>query len=343
MILVTGASGFVGQHLVRQLSAQGKAVRALYRNTLPGPALQSLPGILWQQADLLDIFEVAAVMTGIDEVYHCAAIVSFDPARKEEMMHQNVECTINIVNAALDEGIRKLLYVSSIAALGRSDGDTMAINEDTEWEESSRNSVYSMSKYQAEMEVWRGIAEGLEAVMINPGIILGEGDWNKGSAKLMQVVDGEFPFYTRGINSFVDVMDVVRIMITLMESPIQAERFIVSAGNFEYRDIFTKMADALGKKPPSIKASPLLTNIVARWTVFKSKLTGTEPTITPETARTAQTKCYYNNDKLLKALPDFRYRPIAETIQRMAAAYKLKDLSGLSIAADTNHQVKISS
>lgn len=327
MILVTGASGFVGQHLVRQLSAQGKTVRALYRNTPPDAALQSLPGISWQQADLLDIYEVAAVMNGISDLYHCAAIVSFDPARKEEMMHQNVECTTNLVNAALEQGIRKFLYVSSIASLGRSEGDTMSINEDTEWEESNRNSVYSISKYQAEMEVWRGIAEGLEAVMINPGIILGEGNWSKGSAKLMQVVAGEFPFYTQGVNSFVDVMDVVSIMITLMESPIHTERFIVSAGNFEYRDIFTQMAIALGKKPPSIKASPLLTSLVARWTVLKSRFTGTEPTITPETARNAQTRCYYNNEKLLNTLTGFRYRPIAETIQRMAAAYKLNGVS----------------
>lgn len=325
MILVTGASGFVGQHLVRQLSAQGKQVRALYRNSAPDAALISLPGVTWYKADLLDVFEVADAMEGITDIYHCAAIVSFDPARKQDVLHQNVESTTNIVNAALESGIRKLLFMSSIASLGRSEGETLAINEDTEWEESSRNSVYSISKYNAEMEVWRGAAEGLETVIINPGIILGEGDWRKGSAKLMKVVHDEFPFYTLGVNSFVDVLDVVRIMITLMDSEIHTERFIVSAGNFEYRDIFTQMANALGKKPPHIKASAALTSLVARWTVLKSKITGTEPTITPETARNAQTICHYDNSKLLKALPAFQYSSMDATIQRMAAAFKAQN------------------
>ena len=324
MILVTGASGFVGQHLVRQLSASGKEVRALYNRSLPGEDLRGLDGITWQACDLLDVFAVDEACSGITEIYHCAAIVSFDPARRKEVLHHNIESTANVVNASLEHNIRKLVYVSSIASLGRAEEGELFINEEAEWEESKRNSIYSLSKYYAEMEVWRGIGEGLDAVIINPGIILGAGDWTKGSAKLMQVVADEFPFYTEGINAFVDVADVVSVMQQLMDSTATAERFIVCAGNFAYRDIFTQMAQALGKKPPRIKASAFLTGLVWRWSLLKHKITGGEPTITKETVRNAQTKCYYDNKRLLQVLPSFNYTPMPETIRQMAAAFLKK-------------------
>ena len=321
MILITGASGFLGKHLVRRLSTSGQVVRALYNRTEPDEALRSLPGIHWQQCDLLDIFDVERVMDGITDIYHCAAIVSFDPARKDEVLNQNIESTANIVNAALEQGIRKLVYVSSVASLGRSETETKLITEEAVWEESNRNSVYGLSKYYAEMEVWRGIGEGLDAVVINPGIILGSGNWDKGSAKLMRVVNDEFPFYTEGVNAFVDVEDVVGIMLEVMGNDITAERFIVSAGNFSYREIFTQMANALAKKPPHIRANGFMTGFIWRWSLLKSRLSSSEPTITKETVRNAQSKCFYDNTKLLKALPGFQYRPMEQTIAAMSAAF----------------------
>ena len=324
MILVTGASGFLGQHLVQRLSVSGKSVRALYNHTTPSKELLNLAGVTWQQCDLLDIFETEQAFIGITEVYHCAAIVSFDPARKEEVLNQNIESTANVVNAALEQGIRKLIYVSSIASLGRSETETKLITEEAEWEESNRNSVYGLSKYYAEMEVWRGIGEGLEAVIINPGIILGAGNWDKGSAKLMRVVNDEFPYYTEGVNGFVDVQDVVSIMTILMDASIASERFIVCSGNYPYRDVFTQMANNLGKKPPHIRATSFMTGFIWRWSLLKNKLSGTEPTITKETVRNAQSRCYYDNSKLLKILPDFNYRPISETIADMSAAFLKK-------------------
>jgi len=165
MILLTGASGFLGQHLVRFLSAQGDAVRALYNHKVPNSELQELPGVSWAKYDLLDIFAVEEAMQGIDEVYHCAAIVSFKPGRREEMLHFNAESTTNIVNQAIEQGIRKMVYVSSVAALGRAAESNKEISEEEEWEESRGNSAYGMSKYIAEMEVWRGIGEGLNAVV----------------------------------------------------------------------------------------------------------------------------------------------------------------------------------
>lgn len=320
MILVTGASGFLGQHLVERLSHSGQPVRALYHRTPPSDVFQSLPHVTWQKADLLDVFDVETMMKGVQFAYHCAAIVSFDGRDKEQLLHTNIETTANVVNAALDAGVKKLLYVSSVASLGRGNIDK-EITEETEWEESPHNSIYSKSKYFAEMEVWRGMAEGLDAVIINPAIILGEGDWEKGSAKLIKTVDKEFPFYTEGVNGWVDVKDVAEIAVALMKSDISGERFIVSTGNFSYKEIFTLMANVLQKKPPYIKAGKFLTGLVWRWNSVKSWFTKERPTITKETAMTAQKKVYYSNKKLPDALPQFRYTPIEITIQRIAKQY----------------------
>lgn len=321
MILVTGASGFVGQHLIRLLSSKGMQVRALYNSRMPDAELRNLPGISWVQCDLLDVFAVEDVMQGISKVYHCAAKVSFHPKHKEELLHVNVESTANVVNEALLQQVQKLVYVSSVAALGRAEGKKL-ITEEEEWEENRHNSIYGQSKYMAEMEVWRGIGEGLTAAIVNPGIILGAGNWDEGSARLMKVVDREFPFYTDGINAWVDVADVVNAMHQLMESNVEAERFILSAGNFRYQEIFTMMAEALNRKPPHIKASSLMTEIVWRWSMLKSSVTGEAATITRETARTAQKQCYYANEKIMRFLPGFAYTPMLHTIKRMAEAYE---------------------
>lgn len=320
MQLVTGASGFIGQHLVRYLSDKGYKVRALYNSKAPDAVLIALTGVEWVKADLLDIYDVEEVMQGVTEVYHCAAIVSFAPKDRDRLLHFNKESTANIVNECLEQGVRKLVYVSSIAALGRSK-QGKEIDEEEEWEESKFNSVYAQSKHEAELEVWRGIGEGLTAVIINPGIILGEGDWEKGSAKLIQLAYKEFPFYTQGINAWVDVKDVARLMHELMESNIEAERFVVSAGNFAYRDIFTMMAKVLGKKPPHIKTNNTMTGILWRWNLLRHKLTGKEVTVTKETASTAQRVSLYNNTKLARFLPDFAYTPMRETIERMANTF----------------------
>lgn len=324
MILITGASGFVGAHLTKRLSEEGKSVRALFYRNAPTASMQSWAGVEWLQADLLDIFMAAEVMKGISEVYHCAAIVSFNPKRREELIHTNAETAANVVNAALDAGVRKLIHISSVAALGR-DGTQKEITEEAQWEESSLNSGYGMSKYAAEMEVWRGIGEGLEGAILNPGIILGAplnaAGWSDGSPKLIQLAYDEFPFYTQGITAFVDVQDVVNAAIALMASPISGERFILSEGNHAFREVFTMMAKALGKQPPRHAAGRFLTQLVRSFSAIKSAFTGLPATITKETARNAQAKTFYKADKILGALPDFRYTPIPETITRMAAAY----------------------
>lgn len=321
MVLITGASGFLGQHLVRYLSVHGVKARALYNKHSPSEELKSLPGITWVRADLLDVFDVEVAMAGITDVYHCAAIVTFEPRLIDEMLHFNPESTANVVNQALVQGIRKLVYVSSVAALSRPGNAEKEITEEQEWGESKYNSAYGISKYLAETEVWRGIGEGLNAVIVNPGIILGAGNWNKGSAQLMKVAYEEFAFYTNGVTSWVDVSDVVKVLAWFMQSDIEGERFIVSAGNFAYREIFTLMADSLNKRPPRIHANSFVAGLAWRWGWLQSALSGRNAVITKETARNAHGVSLYNNQKLLATIPDFSYTGIDQTIKQMAQSF----------------------
>lgn len=318
MILVTGGSGFLGTQLIQQLVQKGFPLRAVYNSTMP--KLQH-PLVEWVQADLLNIFDVTNIFEGISHVYHCAAIVSFDAANKRQLIEDNKSYTEHVVNEALDRNIEKLVHVSSIASLGRAEVNKL-IDEESYWIESKENSTYAQSKYQAEMEVWRGIAEGLNAVIVNPGIILGEGDYTKGSAQLLTNVAKEFPYYTQGVNGYVDVQDVAKAMILLMESDISAERYILNENNYSYKEIFELMAQCLAVKPPTKHASPWMTEMVWRLEYVKAKLSRKNALITKETARTAVTQCYYDNTKFLKVFPDFAYTPMPKTIARMAQDFK---------------------
>lgn len=319
MILVTGASGFLGNYLLQELVKEDVPIRALYHTRKPAYDHHL---VSWVCCDLLDVFAVEEVMQDVQEIYHCAAIVSFDKNDKQKVIERNVTATAHVVNEALLHPIKKMVHVSSIAALGRANVGGLPIDEDTHWQESSNNTAYAIGKFGAEMEVWRGMAEGLNAVVINPGIILGKGDWNEGSAKLMQNVANEFPYYTEGVNGWVDAEDVAKAMILLMKSDIAEERFILTEGNYSYRALFTKMANALGKKPPQKKASPWMTELIWRASELKAKLSGKKSLITRETARTAQSKCYYNNDKFLKEFPEFNYKSMDNTIEQMAKAFQ---------------------
>ena len=311
MILVTGGAGLLGKELIRQLLLQGKPVRAIYNRSelvdFNNANLQQM------QCDILDVVGLEEAMKGIEQVYHCAAVISFNPRRKEQMFKINIEGTANVVNAALDAGVRKLVYVSSVAALGRI-RENEPISESMNWTEETSNSAYGQSKYLAEMQVWRGIGEGLNAVIINPVIILGAGNWNGGSSQIFKNVYNEFPWYTNGSTGFTDVRDVVKAMIELMNSDIVAERFIISAENRTYADVFNLIAKAFGKKPPHKKVTPLLAKIVWRLEAIKSFFTGKDPLLTKETAATAMTKASFDNSKLKKYLPEFTYRKLEDCI-----------------------------
>jgi dihydroflavonol-4-reductase len=311
MILVTGGAGLLGTQLITQLLAAGKNVKAIYNNT-PLSNFNS-KNLLQIHCNILDVVTLDEVMGGVDEVYHCAAIVSFSPKHKQQMFKINIEGTANVVNAAINAGLKKMVHVSSVAALGRI-RENQTINETMNWSEETSNSAYGQSKYLAEMEVWRGIGEGLNAVMVNPTIILGAGNWEESSSKIFKNVYNEFPWYTTGTTGFVAAKDVAKAMIQLMQSDITAERFIVSAENKTYQTVFDLIAKAFNKKAPSKKVTPLIAALAWRVEKIKSMFTGKEPLLTKETTKTALANVTFDNSKLLKQLPNFTYQSIEETV-----------------------------
>lgn len=320
-VLVTGGTGLVGSHLIEQLVKEGKKVKALYRKKIP-PTINS-ENLVWIEGDILDVISLDEAMADVKHVYHCAAIVSFNPGKKRQLFQTNIEGTANVVNACLRANVAKLGYVSSVAALGKSKKG-IAINEKNAWTENSNTSNYGKSKYLAEVEVWRGIAEGLQAVIVNPSTILGAGDWNEGSTKIFKTAFEEFPWYTEGVTGFVDVKDVANGMIQLMESDISAEKFILSAANRKFKDIFTLAANAFGKKPPSKKVTPLMALLIRYAESIKSMFSKEEPLLTKETAEAAQSVVLFDNSKLQTFLPTFTYNSIEDTISRVCQELKDK-------------------
>jgi dihydroflavonol-4-reductase len=319
MIFVTGATGLVGTHLIQSLLAKGKKVRALYRQAIP--VFAGADQCDWVKGDILDPIGLTDALAGVDYVYHCAAIVSFAPGAAAKMLQSNVDGTANVVNACLVQKIKKLIFVSSVAALGRI-RETEAIDETMNWSPETSNSVYGQSKYLAELEVWRAMEEGLPMAIVNPVIILGAGDWNNGSSGIFKSAYNEFPWYTKGMSGFVDVLDVVEAMQLLMESNITGQRFVLSAENLPYQTIFNQIANAFNKRPPYKKVTPFLAGIVWRLEAVKGFITGKAPLLTKETAATAQAIVRFNNEKFLKAFPGFQYRPIENTIVRVANELK---------------------
>ena len=249
MNLITGSTGLVGTHLLLELAKKHDKIRATHRASSD---LQSVyetfalyvddPGIYydkieWIEADVTDFDALIQALDGVEYVYHTAAFVSFDPRYRHTMNQINVEGTANLVNACLEKKVKKLCYVSSTAALGNAPSGEL-IREDMIWTHSKNISSYSVSKYQYEMEVWRGMAEGLQAVIVNPSIIIGPGDWNRSSSYLFSAVWKGMKFYTEGVTGYVDIRDVVHTMINLMVGDFSSERYTVSAENLSYRQVF---------------------------------------------------------------------------------------------------------
>jgi nucleoside-diphosphate-sugar epimerase len=319
-LLVTGGAGLVANELIKQLLVAGEKVKAIYHST---PLSLSHPNLEIVQCDILDVVSLSEIMQGITHVYHCAAIVSYDPKDKRKLLNINVEGTANLVNACIDGGVKKLIHVSSVAALGRIGNEAM-ISEKMNWTEETSNSIYAKSKYFSEMEVWRGIGEGLKAVIVNPSLILGGNNWESGSSAIFKNAYKEFKWYTDGVTGFVDVRDVARAMILLMNSEITGERFILNGENLPYKEIFLSIAECFGKKPPYKKVLPVLAELIWRFEQIKTKFTGKKHLLTKETARIAQTKIYFDNNKILKTLPGFQFTKIKDTIEFTCASLKEK-------------------
>jgi dihydroflavonol-4-reductase len=323
-ILITGATGFVGSYLARYLVKNGYTyIVCLKRPTSRLDMVAEVKDkVIWEEGDILDVPFLENILRGhqIEQIYHCAAVVSFDPRDREEMYNINVVGTENVVNAALEVGIEKLVYTSSIAAIGRVEHEPW-VRETNKWQRSPLNSHYAISKFQAEQEVWRGIAEGLTAAMVNPTVILGSQYWEQGTGRLFDQVGRGLRFYTEGSTGYVDVRDVVTFMVKLMDSPIDNQRFVLNGENMSYKTMFEKIALILNKKPANIPVTPLLRQIAWRVEWLKSRFTGRRPLITKETARTSGTTFYFDNKKSLATFPDFQYSNIAATIEETAQQF----------------------
>lgn len=322
-ILITGGTGFLGAYIIRELVRKGYKVRALRRSSriphfLPATIFETVE---WVEGDILDVVSLEDAMHGIDTVIHSAAIVSFSPRDKDRMYKVNVEGTANVVNIALESNVTRLVHISSIAAIGRKP-DGGHVNEEKKWEESNVNTHYAKSKFKAELEVWRGISEGLNAVMVNPSTILGFGDWHSGSSAIFRNVHNEFKWYTSGLNGFVDVEDVAAATVLLMESGISESRFIINGDNWPFRKLMDEIAMNFGKRKPPREATPFLLEIAWRVERLKSMITGRKPLLTKESAKVGTSKTYFDNGKFLKAFPDFTFTPLEQTIANACTKYR---------------------
>ncbi len=329
-ILVTGGTGMLGSYLLVELTNSKQNVRATYRSEekkaitrkifeqYSDQPEQNFAKIEWQKANLMCLFDVERVFKNVDVVYHAAAQISFDPKLKGQLIKNNMETTANVVNAALTAGNVRFCHVSSIAALGNPNAENIISEE--EKTPSKNKSGYSVSKFYAELEVWRGIAEGLNAVIINPSVIIGVGDWQNGSPSFFSAVARGMKYYTDGSTGFVDVRDVVKLMVKLTKSEIIGERFIINAENVDYQHFFSKIAVALNVPPPTKKASTLILNFAWRAEWVRAKIMQQPPRITRETSRSAAGKSYYSNSKITK-LFEFKFIPISQSIREVAIEY----------------------
>ena len=329
LILVTGSTGLLGSHLLYNLVSEGKNIRAIYRDRSKIQRTKEIfsyycddPDVLinkieWVKANITDINQIDLALKDVAEIYHCAGVVSFNKKDKEKIMKTNVEGTANMVNLALAKNISKFCHVSSISSFGRPENSNSSIDESVQREENKRSSVYSTSKYLAELEVWRAIEEGLNAVIINPSTILGSGNWENGSSALFPRIRKGLSYYTEGINGFVDVRDVVLIMKTLMEKNIFRDQYILVSENLSFKELLFSISKNLDLKAPSIKANRAVSSIAWRLEKVRCFFTRSEPLITRESARIALDSQYYSNKKI-KHLLQLDFIPIQNTIQKVS-------------------------
>ena len=331
LVLVTGATGMLGARLVFDLIEKGFRVRAIYRNKkridqfkeniayYTDKVEEYNSKVEWFEANVLEYSSLFSALKGIDMVYHCAAMVSFLPADKSLMYETNINGTANLVNACLENRIIKICHVSSIAALGKTENGEL-INEETAWIPEKNLSGYSISKFHSEMEIWRGINEGLEAVIVNPSVILGPGEWHTGSPAFFNNVNKGMKFFTMGITGFVDVRDVSAAMLLLCNDEnwekSKSNRFLLNATNITYKELFTSIAHALKVKAPTLNANKILLEIAWRAAWLAGKLTRQKPLITKYSVASASKISEFDGSKISK-LFGFKYRPIDITIDEI--------------------------
>ncbi len=313
MIFITGATGLLGSFLAKEFIKTGHKVKAMKRESSSFQLLgKDAEKIIWEEGDLSDITGLEKIIEGVDTIVHSAALVSYLPQDKELLFETNARGTANLVNAALNKGISKFIHISSIAAIGRSKNESQ-VTEASVWEDSPMNTSYGKSKYLAELEVWRGFEEGLNGFIVNPSIILGPGDWNSGSSQLFKYVWKNNLFYSEKEMNYIDVRDVTKIVICLLNRNITGERFILNAGTTSYKHFFDLVAEKFGKRKPPYKVTKLIGNIAWRFEYLRYILTGSKPLITKETSGLSKSEVIYSNEKI-KNLLNYSFIPFEETV-----------------------------
>jgi nucleoside-diphosphate-sugar epimerase len=312
MILVTGATGLVGSHLIVKLLQKNEEVKAIFRNKKSLAEVANVfryyncenlfEKIKWIEADITDIPSLNEAFKNITQVYHCAAFISFDPNDENDLMKTNLEGTANIVNCCLDFKVKKLCYVSSIAALGDTVDKNHIVDEETEYNPEKLHSEYAISKHAAEMEVWRGFQEGLKVVIVNPGVIFGYGFPENGSGAVINSIKKGNPFFTKGRFGIVAVEDVVDIMVQLMQSTISGERFTLVAENKTFEEVLNLIADTLKLKRPFIYASRSFLSFAWRADWFLSLILRKKRMLTKASSKSAHSKIEYDNSKIKQTL-----------------------------------------
>jgi nucleoside-diphosphate-sugar epimerase len=331
MILVTGGTGLVGAHLLYHLLKEKETIRAIYRSEEKIKAVEKvfsyytddaslISKIEWFKADITDIPAMIPAFVGVEKVYHCAAFISFNPKDYKEMRKANIHGTAIIVNLSIDAKIKKLCFVGSIAAVGDSLSGGL-ISEENEWNKELDNSGYSITKFGAEMEVWRASQEDVEVVIVNPGVILGSGFWSSGSGKLFSQMYNGFQFYTEGITGFVGVKDVVKAMILLMNSEVKNERFILVSENKTYKEVFFLIADAFGVKRPSKKIKVWQTTVLWRISSILAVFTKKTPLLSKYSAKSAHEVSKYSSEKI-KQTHNFQFEEIQRVVKDVCTNFK---------------------
>ncbi|MBD1385661.1 SDR family NAD(P)-dependent oxidoreductase [Mucilaginibacter rigui] len=321
MILVTGATGFLGAELAKELILRGNRIRCTKRasSTIPQILQPYAAKIDWVNADLMDATALEDALDGITQVYNCAAFVSLKQADKEPMIRTNVRGTANLVDLCNERNIR-MVHTSSVAAVGEAKPGEM-ITENHHLDSSTETDGYAISKLESEMEVWRGIAEGLDAVIVNPTIIIGASAGTTGSGQIFETVRKGLKFYTKGTIGFVDVQDVAKCMIALMETTISGERYIINAENRAYKQLFEEIAGCLGVPASKTLAKPWMMELAWRGASLIGAITGKAPALDKTSARAASVIREFDNSKIKQAI-GFEFRPVSDTIKEVCSALK---------------------
>ncbi|MEQ8304883.1 MAG: NAD-dependent epimerase/dehydratase family protein [Cyclobacteriaceae bacterium] len=331
MIALTGATGLLGTFIARKLADEGFDLVCTKRD---GSKISfDHPNIKWVEADILDPDALLVAFENVHTVIHAAALVSFHKEDAERLLKINVEGTANVVNCCLERGVKRLVHVSSVAALGRQKGITKTITEDHKWIDSPLNSDYAESKYLAELEVYRGHEEGLAIDIVNPSLILSQADWDQSSAQLFKYIWKQKPFYTDSFLNYVDVRDVAEIVHTFLINEATNARFIANGGTVPIKEIFQKIAVRFNRKPPWIKLSPSIIYFGAIAEGFLAWIRRQKPLVTVQSARSASDKFRYSNDKVINQFKT-QFRPLNETLDWCCKYY-------LERATTNNQKVQV--